>query len=99
MTERDIGQIFEGIKNLNERYDCQEKRLGRVEEYVHELHTDVIGQRTRCMVEFDRRYASKESLQPIEHTCNTIKKAAIYVFCAMVSVMVVVAIYVERTLL
>ena len=95
--EKEIGQILEGIKNLNHRYAAQEARLSNVEKSMSELCVAFASQPSKCLAVVDEKFVTKEKLKPLEETHKLIKKASLYLFCSFVVCLAIAVEYIRRS--
>ena len=95
VTEREAGQILEGIKNLNKRYGNQETRLDALSAHVSALSTSFAVQPGKCQESFEEKFATKEQIKPLEELCGAIKRGAVYLLLSTLSCAVGVVLFIK----
>jgi septation ring formation regulator EzrA len=82
--DKEIGQILEGIKNLNSRYSNQEDRLNRVESSVHRIEI--------------AHATTQARIKPLENLSNAVKRVAVFLACSLVTGVAVLLIYINKVM-
>ena len=94
-NEKELGKILAGVDHLNTRFGEQELRIGAIESNISKLYTSAARQPAKCMEKIEDKFATKESIKPLEEMSNTLKKTALMIFIFMITSIIAVIAYVR----
>lgn len=96
--DREVGQVLEGIRNLDKRFDNQEKRLSRVEENTLRMQETFARQPYVCLKATEEKFITKEKFKPIEDTHSLVKRSVIVLVVTALGSLTAIILYIKGAL-